>query len=211
LIYMEEKALSLYKILKNHYGLVDAELEYSNIYELTIAVVLSAQTTDKQVNRVTKRLFSEFTDFKSLAKADISEVEEIIRSTGFYHSKAKNITALARAVTAAGGTLPRTITELTAFPGIGRKSANVIISQGFGIPGLAVDTHVGRIAHRIGLTSSLKPDIIEKELKSMLDPELWLDFHLLLINHGRKLCMARKPECSKCPAGSICSYYSDNQ
>ncbi|HRX15416.1 MAG TPA: endonuclease III [Spirochaetota bacterium] len=207
---MESKADMLYKLLKKKYGETNPELTYSNLYELTIAVVLSAQTTDKQVNKVTPELFLKYPDFKSLSNASLDEIEKIVHSTGFYHSKAKNILGLAKALSEKSFILPDSIEELIKLPGIGRKTANVVISQGFGKPGLAVDTHVGRIARRIGLTRSKNPDIIEKELKSMLAPEKWLEFHLLMINHGRKTCFARKPDCSICVAYSICNFYASN-
>ena len=207
---MKTKADKLYELLKKQYGRVEPELTYNNLYELTIAVVLSAQTTDKQVNRVTPTLFSKYPDFESLNNASLIEIEKIIRSTGFYHSKAKNILGLANALSRKSFVVPDTIDELVKLPGIGRKTANVVISQGFGKPGLAVDTHVGRIARRVGLTESHNPDIIEKNLKSMLIPERWLDFHLLLINHGRKKCYARNPDRTTCILSSICSYYINN-
>lgn len=196
---MKNRALQIYNTLNDYYGEVEAELNYENLYQLTIAVVLSAQTTDKQVNSVTPELFKQFPGFQELGEATAGEIEKIIKSTGFYRAKAKNIVALGKRVSDGGGELPRTLEELITLPGIGRKTANVVLSQGMETPGLAVDTHVRRISQRTGLTREKNPDKIEKELKSFLAPSLWLNFHLLLINHGRKLCLSRTPLCSSCP------------
>lgn len=201
---IKKKAEAIIAELEAHYGDVKAELNYSNIFELTIAVVLSAQTTDKQVNKATPALFKQYPDFESLGKADTEKVEELIRSTGFYKNKAKNIIALGRQMS--GRELPDTIDGLTLLPGIGRKTANVILSQGFGLPGFAVDTHVGRIARRTGLTTNTNPDKVEMDLKNLLPPERWLKSHLLLITHGRAICSSRSPRCSSCPISSLCSF-----
>lgn len=197
-------------ILRSFYGDVEPDLKFGNIFELTIAVVLSAQTTDRQVNSVTGKLFSKYPDFRALAEADINDVEKIIRSTGFYHSKAKNIVGLSGMVTSIhGGVLPRDMERLLELPGVGRKSANVILSIGYGIPGLAVDTHVGRIAKRLGYTESDNPDKAEKDLCGIIPPEKWRDTHLLFIRHGRAVCHSRNPECGVCPVSSYCFYYRE--
>ncbi len=202
-----EKILNL---LHEFYGDVEPDLKFSGIFQLAIAVVLSAQTTDKQVNSVTPALFSRFPDFKRLAGADISEVEDIIKSTGFYHSKAKNIVHLSRMVISRfGGELPRDMESLLELPGVGRKSANVILSIGYGIPGLAVDTHVGRIAKRLGYTESENPEKAEKDLCELIPPGRWRDAHLLFIRHGRALCRSRNPECGPCPVSGLCRYYRE--
>lgn len=198
------------KTLSEFYGDVKADLNFSNNYELTIAVVLSAQTTDRQVNSVTGGLFSEYPDFASLAKARISDVEKFVKSTGFYRAKAKNIVMLARMVTSAfNGELPQDMENLLKLPGVGRKSANVILSIGFGIPGLAVDTHVGRIAKRLGYTGSDAPDKAEKDLCGIIPAVKWRDAHLLFIRHGRTLCKARNPECGACPVSRRCIYFRE--
>lgn len=202
-----EKIIS---VLSDYYGDVEPDLKFGSIYQLAVAVVLSAQTTDKQVNSVTGELFGRFPDFGSLGKADIIEVEKIIKSTGFYHAKARNIVNLSRMVTEKfGGELPREMDKLLQLPGVGRKSANVILSIGHGIPGLAVDTHVGRIAKRLGYTASEDPDKAEKDLCSVIPPAKWRDTHLLFIRHGRSLCKARNPECGLCPLKNYCIYYSE--
>ncbi len=202
-----EKIIS---VLSDYYGDVEPDLKFGSVYQLAVAVVLSAQTTDKQVNSVTGELFSGFPDFRSLGEADITEVEKIIKSTGFYHAKAKNIVSLSRMVTEKfGGELPREMDKLLQLPGVGRKSANVILSIGYGIPGLAVDTHVGRIAKRLGYTDSEDPEKVEKDLCSVIPPANWRDTHLLFIRHGRSLCKARNPECESCPVKKFCFYYSE--
>ncbi|MCL1865607.1 MAG: endonuclease III [Spirochaetes bacterium] len=199
------KILSL---LYNYYGETNPDLEFTNIYELTIAVVLSAQTTDKQVNSVTGDLFRVYPDFESLSRADISDVERIVKSTGFYKNKAKNIISLSQMVCSRfNGKLPDDIENLMALPGVGRKSANVILSIGFNKPGLAVDTHVLRIANRLGYSSSESPFEVEKDLCRVIDPSEWKKTHLLFIKHGRELCKARNPKCSLCPVKKNCNYH----
>jgi len=202
-----EKIIS---VLSDYYGDVEPDLKFGSVYQLAVAVVLSAQTTDKQVNSVTGELFGRFPDFRCLGEADITEVEKIIKSTGFYHAKARNIVNLSRMVTEKfGGELPREMDKLLQLPGVGRKSANVILSIGYGIPGLAVDTHVGRIAKRLGYTESEDPDKVERDLCSVIPPAEWRDAHLLFIRHGRSLCKARNPECGSCPVRNYCFYYRE--
>lgn len=196
--------------LYEYYGETIPDLNFRNIYELAIAVVLSAQTTDRQVNGVTGHLFSRYPDFKSLAEAEYSDVEGIVKSTGFFRTKAKNIISLSRMVCSEfGGVLPENIEQLIKLPGVGRKSANVILSIGYGIPGLAVDTHVSRISNRLGYSSSKSPVEIEKNLCSIIDPSEWKRTHLLFIKHGRVICKARNPECGVCPVAEYCSYYKE--
>ena len=203
------KAAAIIRKLEDIYGHTEPDLEFKNLYQLIIAVVLSAQTTDKQVNRVTKELFIKYKNFKSLASASAADVESIIKSTGFYHTKAKNIIALAREVTEKHkGKIPETMDELTALPGVGRKTANVVMSIGFGIPALAVDTHVSRLAQRLGFSTNKEPDKIEKDVCSLIPPETWTKAHLLLIKHGRILCKARNPLCLECELKNNCLYYS---
>jgi len=203
-----DKILSL---LYDYYGETVPDLNFKNIFELTIAVVLSAQTTDRQVNGVTDYLFAKYPDFKSLSEADYSEVEKIVKSTGFFRTKTKNIISLSRMVCSKfGGVVPDNMESLVELPGVGRKSANVIISIGYGQPGLAVDTHVSRISNRIGYSSSKSPDVIEKDLCSIISPSDWKRTHLLFIKHGRIICKARHPECGLCPVWKLCNYYKEN-
>jgi endonuclease-3 len=204
----KEKALNIIKKLSSYYGPVEAELDYKNSYELTIAVVLSAQTTDKQVNKATPALFAKYPDFATLGKAPLKEIETLIHSTGFYKNKAKNIIALGQALE--NKELPDTIEELIKLPGIGRKTANVIISQGFDKPGFAVDTHVGRITQRLGMTMEEKPEKIEMDMKQLLPDSLWLESHLLFITHGRRICTSRSPKCGECPIINECTFEDKN-
>ncbi len=191
--------------LREHYGIVKPDLKYQNLFQLTIAVVLSAQTTDIQVNSVTPELFREYPDFQSLSSANIKEVENLIRSTGFYRNKSKNIIALSKEINDRyKGIVPSDRELLVKLPGIGRKSANVILSMGYNIPALAVDTHVSRIARRLGYTVSEVPDKIEQDLCRSIPEEDWIISHLILIKHGRSICRARKPECSVCPLKDLC-------
>jgi endonuclease III len=193
--------------LKKHYQKYKSELHYKNIYELTIAVILSAQTTDKQVNQVTPMLFETYPTFKALAQAKLSNIAHLIKKTGFYHNKSKNILNLARIIDKNyHGSVPPTREALMSLPGIGRKSANVILSQGFNIPALAVDTHVGRIARRLGISNEDKPDKVEHDLCATIPRDAWSETHLLFIKHGRTLCKARKPICAPCPVKDFCRY-----
>jgi endonuclease-3 len=194
-------------LLYNYYGETNPDLRFTNLYELTIAVVLSAQTTDKQVNSVSGNLFRLYPDFESLSKADISNVERIIKSTGFYKNKAKNIVLLSQMVNGRFNCrLPDDIESLMELPGVGRKSANVILSIGFNKPGRAVDTHVLRISNRLGYSFSESPLEVEKNLCNIIDPDEWKKTHLLFIKHGRELCKARNPKCGLCPVKKSCNY-----
>ncbi|MCL1833632.1 MAG: endonuclease III [Leptospirales bacterium] len=204
---MNSKSSSkILSLLYSYYGETNPDLKFTNLYELTIAVVLSAQTTDKQVNGVTVELFGIYPDFESLSKADILDVEEVIKSTGFYKNKARNIISLSQMVCSRfNGNLPDDMESLMKLPGVGRKSANVILSIGFNKPGLAVDTHVLRISNRLGYSFSDSPLVVEKDLCRVIDPLEWKRTHLLFIRHGRELCKARNPKCGLCPVKRYCS------
>jgi endonuclease-3 len=198
-------AISIISELIYFYGDLSPDLIYSTPYELMVAVVLSAQTTDRQVNNVTPALFAKYPDFKALASADLNEVEGLIISVGFYHTKAKNIIAAAkRIINENNGKLPSERDRLMDLPGIGRKSANVILSIAFNKPAFAVDTHVLRISNRLGLSHSHNPTKVETDITSMIPPHMWKNAHLALIRHGRKICMARLPLCSECPVSGRC-------
>lgn len=202
------KAAAIIKKLEEMYGLPKPDLSFENLYQLIIAVVLSAQTTDIQVNKVTIDLFKKYKDFKSLAAADLSDVESIIKSTGFYRTKSKNIIALSKIITDKfKGKVPSNEQDLTSLPGVGRKTANVVMSIGFGIPALAVDTHVSRLAQRLGFSTNKDPDKIEEDICSLLEKESWTKAHLLLIKHGRILCKARSPLCMECKLQKECLYF----
>ncbi|HEY1405705.1 MAG TPA: endonuclease III [Spirochaetota bacterium] len=203
----QKRATRIVHKLRAYYGSVVPALNYRNTYELTIAVVLSAQTTDRQVNAVTPELFKRYAGFEELSKGKITDVEKIIRSTGFYHAKSKNIIWLANeALKLFNGELPADREQLMKLPGVGRKSANVILSQGFEIPAFAVDTHVGRVSRRIGFTDAADPDKVEEAVTSVIPAKDWTEAHLLFITHGRTLCAARKPLCGKCPITAECAF-----
>jgi endonuclease III len=208
-----DRALStrIFSLLKKRYGIPSPSLRYGGLYELAVSVVLSAQTTDAQVNGATPALFARYPDFRSLADARIPDVERIVRSTGFYRNKARNIVLMAKAVTDMhGGVLPSTREGLMALPGIGRKSANVILSMGMGIPALAVDTHVMRVANRIGYIESQDPNRVEEALTAVIPRAEWTAAHLILITHGRTLCVARAPRCPECPVNALCAFARKN-
>jgi endonuclease-3 len=191
--------------LRRFYRDVNPDFRFNDLYKLAVSVVLSAQTTDRQVSEVTGPLFKKYPDFKALSRASPPDVMKIIRSTGFFRNKAKNIIRLAENVEERhAGRLPDTREELTALPGIGRKSANIILSMGFGKPALAVDTHVMRIARRLAYTDSRNPLSVEKAMTPFIPEKKWLMAHLLFIRHGRATCRARKPLCGSCPVNAYC-------
>jgi len=180
-------------------------LHHKNPFQLLIATILSAQCTDARVNEVTPDLFKRFPDPKAFAKADLENIEEAIRSTGFFRNKAKSIQACCQClVDQFGGVVPRTMEELVTLAGVGRKTANVILGNCFGIPGIVVDTHVQRLANRLGLTRHKDPEKIEMELSSLIPAEEQVNFCHRMIQHGRQICNARKPLCTACPLEKVC-------
>lgn len=194
--------------LFKHSGEIKPDLKYKNVFEITIAVLLSAQTTDRQVNSVTSALFNKYPDFYKLSIARFSDVAEIIKSIGFFRNKSKNIISLSKMiVNDFNNTVPNNLDDLIKLPGIGRKSANVILSVYYKIPALAVDTHVSRISNRLGYSTSANPDKIEADLKLFIPKKDWNKTHLLFIKHGRNICKARKPLCSECPIKDLCISY----
>ncbi|MCL5076515.1 MAG: endonuclease III [Actinobacteria bacterium] len=180
-------------------------LKFSSPFQLLVATILSAQCTDERVNLTTPSLFAKYPTAKEMALARVDEIEQIIYSTGFYKNKARNISKMASQVLSVnGGRIPDNLEDLVKLPGVGRKTANVILSVGFGKPGLAVDTHVGRLARRLGLTCSKDPVRIEKDLMEWVPPPATGGFSLRLIIHGRRVCFARKPNCSVCVLCDLC-------
>ncbi len=181
------------------------ELDHRNAYELLTATILSAQTTDKRVNMVTPALFAKYPTPDDLAHAELSDVEDLVRSTGFYATKAKNIVAMAqRLVEVYGGEVPGRIEDLVTLPGVGRKTANVVRSVALGLPGLPVDTHVLRLAKRLGISDETDPVKMEHELNAMIPAMERGAFSLRVILHGRRVCFARKPDCGSCVLEDIC-------
>ncbi len=192
--------------LKAEYPDARTELDWSNPLELLVATILSAQTTDVQVNRVTEGLFAKYRKAEDYADAAPEELAEDIRPTGFYRNKARSLQGMAHAlVEEHGGEVPRTMTELVALPGVGRKTANVVLGNAFGAnEGIVVDTHVRRVSNRLGLTRNQDPVKIEQDLMGSVPEEDWTIFSHLLILHGRRTCKARKPDCPNCTLNDIC-------
>ncbi len=199
------RSRTLVKRLKLLYPDSRCALEFKTPLQLLIATILSAQCTDARVNMVTPSLFKQFTDANSFAKADPDELESVIKSTGFYKNKTKNIIACCKAlVKDHGGEIPQTMEELVVLPGVGRKTANVVLGVAFNKPGLPVDTHVGRLSFRLGLSKSEDPVKIEFDLHKLIEEKEWTMFGLRIIDHGRKVCNSRKPDCEHCAIIDLC-------
>ncbi len=205
---MNKKQISeIFEKLEMLYPDADTELEFSNVYELLVAVMLSAQCTDRRVNVVTSELFREYGTPEKMITLSQEELEKKIFSCGFYKNKAKNILATSRILCDEfDGSVPDDIEVLQTLPGVGRKTANVVASVGFGVPAIAVDTHVFRVANRIGLTTAKDELHTELQLQKAIPPEKWLKSHHLLIWHGRRCCDSRKPKCPDCPIAPLCVY-----
>ncbi len=198
-------AAKVLRILAREYPDAVCSLNYATPLQLLIATILSAQCTDERVNMVTPALFERFPDAKAFAAAEQKEVEKLIQSTGFYRNKARNIIACCKAIVKQhGGEVPGTLEGLVRLPGVGRKTANVVLGNAFGVPGIVVDTHVLRLSRRLGLTREKAPDKVERDLMQILPPEEWVAFGHRMIYHGRKVCQARKPRCDVCPLAEVC-------
>jgi len=182
-----------------------SELNFSGEYQLVVAVILSAQCTDKKVNEVIPPLFERYPDFSTLARARIDTVERMIRPVNYYVTKSKNLIAMARMVEKDfGGILPRRHEELVSLPGVGNKTANVVLSELRVVPAFPVDTHIKRLANRLGLSTETDPDKVEVDLKRQFNPETWRNLHHQLIFHGRRVCGAQRPKCSECALADLC-------
>ena len=191
--------------LRKAYPDIRCALDYSNPLELLVATILSAQCTDVRVNKVTPGLFKKYQNAADFAQADLAELQALIRSTGFYQNKAKNIQAAARRISEQfGGKVPQRMEDLVSLPGVGRKTANVILGNAFGIPGMPVDTHMIRLNNRLGLTLQQDPVKIETELTALVPEKDWTDYSHLIIFHGRRRCMARNPDCEGCEIRDLC-------
>jgi endonuclease-3 len=192
-------------ILNEIYPVVKTQLKHSNPFELLVATILSAQCTDRQVNSVTGELFRRFPTPRGMADAPLAELETLVHATGFYKNKARHIKNCAGAVeNHFAGRVPRTMDELLTLPGVGRKTANLVLSVAFGIPGIVVDTHVARLSRRLGLSPHKDPVKIEADLAAKIPKEGWEPLCLRLIYHGRAVCTARRPECQECPLRTVC-------
>lgn len=195
------------KILRTIYSDVKTPLIHQTPFELLVATILSAQCTDKQVNQVTPVLFKRLKTPADFAAAPLKSIEKLIRPTGFFHNKAKNIKNCSRVlIEKHNGKVPQMLEELVKLPGVGRKTANVVLGAVFGISGVVVDTHVARISGRLGLTENKDPVKIEFDLMEIVPKRAWNDFSLQLIFFGRETCMARKPKCSTCPLDKLCPW-----
>lgn len=192
--------------LQEMWGQATCELEHENAFQLLVATMLSAQTTDRRVNQVTPALFARYPDARALSGADPGELERLIRPTGFYRMKAKRLIEMARLLEQRhGGEVPRTMSELTRLPGVARKTANVVLGVAFGLStGVVVDTHVRRVSRRLGLTDHTDPVDIERDLMELIPRWRWIDVGHELIWHGRRLCHARRPACDRCALAPLC-------
>ncbi|HBF13701.1 MAG TPA: endonuclease III [Deltaproteobacteria bacterium] len=197
------------KNLRKVYPQAKTALCYSDPLQLLVATILSAQSTDKQINKLTPALFACYKSADDFAKTDIVELEKYIRSSGFYHNKAKNIQACCRVlVEKHGGEVPQTMEELTLLPGVGRKTANVVLSNAYGQNvGICVDTHVARLANRLGFSKTPNAVKVEQDLMKLTPKKYWRDVTDLLITHGRQVCLARRPKCGECVVRGKCDYY----
>ncbi len=205
-----KKVKSILKTLDELYPDAQCSLAYHNPLQLLIATILSAQCTDERVNKVTPNLFAKFKSAKAFAEVPIDELEQDIKSTGFYHNKALAIKESCKILQKDfGGQVPSDLDALVKLPGIGRKTANVVLGNAFGIPGLVVDTPVARVSARLGLTIQKDRDKIEQDLMALIPEERWVLFSHQLIQHGRRICIARKPKCSICPICPWCDYGMD--
>jgi len=201
----QARADEVLRLLKEQYPDARCALDHENAYQLLVATILSAQSTDQRVNMVTPALFKRYPTPRDLAAADPDELETLIHSTGFFRSKAKNLIGMAQAVVARyDGEIPVAIEAFVTLPGVGRKTGNVVRSVWYREPGLPVDTHVTRLAHRLKLTNQADAVKIEQDLDRLIPPEEWGDFSLRLIEHGREVCYARKPKCDVCVLNEVC-------
>jgi len=202
------RAKSIYRILSKNYPNVRCELDYKNPYQLLVATVLSAQCTDKRVNQTTPALFKKYNSIKKMAAADLKDLQRLVKSTGFYRAKAKNIKLLSHKIlTDFNGKVPSSIEDLVTLPGVGRKTANVVLGHGFNIPGITVDTHFGRLSRRFGWSDKKDPVKVEFEVGNLIPEKEWTNLSQRLIWHGRRVCHSRKPACGACVLAKLCPAY----
>lgn len=204
-IALVRRARRINRVLAQVYPDAHCELDYRSPFELLVATVLAAQCTDKRVNETTPALFARYPDPFAFAAADPSELEAIIRPLGFFRAKARSVLGLSQAlVTRFDGQVPPQLADLVTLPGVGRKTANVVLGNAFDIPGITVDTHFGRLSRRLGWTAQTDPDKVEAEVGALFDKSDWTMLSHRLIWHGRRICHARKPECERCPVAKWC-------
>ncbi|MFC0489979.1 MULTISPECIES: endonuclease III [Sinomonas] len=209
---LKRRARKINRVLAEAYPYAHAELDFRNPFELLVATVLSAQTTDVRVNQVTPVLFARYPDARALSEGELVDIEEIIRPTGFFRAKARSIHTLARRVVDEfDGEVPGTLAELVTLPGVGRKTANVVLGNAFGVPGITVDTHFGRLAKRFGWTASEDPVVIERDVMELFEPKDWTMLSHRVVFHGRRVCLARRPACGACPVASLCPSFGEGE
>jgi endonuclease-3 len=199
------RARTIYRILTKTYPNVRCELNYRTPFQLLVATVLSAQCTDKRVNQTTPALFKKYPNPKKMAQANLKDIERLVKSTGFYRAKARNIKGLSsKIITEYGGRVPSRLDDLITLPGVGRKTANVVLGHAFGIPGITVDTHFGRLSRSFGWSNSTDPVKVEFEVANLIPKKEWTNLSQRLIWHGRRVCHSRKPACGACPLAKYC-------
>ena len=202
------RARAIYRILCKSYPNVKCELNYKTPFQLLVATVLSAQCTDKRVNQTTPALFKKYPNPVKMAKADVRDIQRLIKSTGFYRAKAKNIKSLSsKLLTDYDGKMPNKLESLITFPGVGRKTANVVLGHAFDIPGLTVDTHFGRLVRRFGWSKEMDPVKVEFAIMELIPEKEWTNLSQRLIWHGRRVCHSRKPACGACALAKLCPSY----
>jgi endonuclease-3 len=202
------RAKAIYRQLTKSYPNVRCELDYNSAFQLLVATVLSAQCTDKRVNQTTPALFKKYPNPKKMAKADLKDIQSLVKSTGFYRAKAKNIKSLSNKIMEEfGGDVPSNLEDLITLPGVGRKTANVVLGHAFGIPGITVDTHFGRLSRRFGWSKQNDPVKVEFEVGELIPEKEWTNLSQRMIWHGRRVCHARKPACGACPLAKLCPSY----
>lgn len=208
MIYINKKTIKVVlEILNETYAGVKCGLDFTNHYELLVSTILSAQCTDVRVNIIAKQLYKEYNTPESMITLSVSELGEKIKSCGFYNNKSKNILGATKLILEKhNGEVPNTMEELIELPGVGRKTVNVVLSNAFGIPAIAVDTHVFRVSKRIGLATGKNVEVVEQQLMKSIPKKMWSDAHHFIIWHGREICKARKPGCERCPIAPYCEF-----
>jgi endonuclease-3 len=202
------RAKAIYRQLTKSYPNVRCELDYNSAFQLLVATVLSAQCTDKRVNQTTAALFKKYSNPKKMAKADLKDIQRLVKSNGFFRAKAKNIKGLSNKIMEEfGGDVPSNLDDLITLPGVGRKTANVVLGHAFGIPGITVDTHFGRLSRRFGWSKQSDPVKVEFEVGELIPEKEWTNLSQRMIWHGRRVCHSRKPACGACPLAKLCPSY----
>ncbi|WP_418202236.1 endonuclease III [Arthrobacter crystallopoietes] len=209
---LKRRARRINKILAEQYPYAVAELDFRNPFELLVATVLSAQTTDVRINATTPALFARYPDARAMAEADEAELQEMLRPTGFFRAKTASVLALSnRIVDEFDGEVPGRLEDLVTLPGVGRKTANVVLANAFGVPGISVDTHFGRLARRFGWTDATDAVKVEFDVAELFEPKDWTMVSHRVIFHGRRICHARKPACGVCPVAALCPSFGEGE